>query len=148
MTRMTGPDCAVMCNLINIHTYIQPSGQDFVPSTVCVRVLPSPYSGRQTCGRTSRGHTGGRSYRISPPSFCSACLNFSSRGGFSPSFPSSTVKSHFLYPRIYSSPLVGHDFYYYIYIEPIYFVSENLRSCDCTEVRTHVPTSEGFEHTN
>ena len=23
MTRMTRPDCAVMCNLINIHTYIQ-----------------------------------------------------------------------------------------------------------------------------
>ena len=22
MTRMTGPDCAVTCNLINIHTYI------------------------------------------------------------------------------------------------------------------------------
>ena len=22
MTRMTEPDCAVMCNLINIHTYI------------------------------------------------------------------------------------------------------------------------------
>ena len=22
MTRMTGPNCAVMCNLINIHTYI------------------------------------------------------------------------------------------------------------------------------
>ena len=22
MTRMTGPDCAVMCNLINMHTYI------------------------------------------------------------------------------------------------------------------------------
>ena len=22
MTRRTGPDCAVMCNLINIHTYI------------------------------------------------------------------------------------------------------------------------------
>ena len=22
MTRMTGPDCAVMCNLININTYI------------------------------------------------------------------------------------------------------------------------------
>ena len=28
-------------------------------------------------GRTSRGHTGGRSYRIfHPPSFCGACLNF------------------------------------------------------------------------
>ena len=26
MTRMTGPDCAVMCNLINIHTYIQATG--------------------------------------------------------------------------------------------------------------------------
>ena len=22
MTRMTGPDCAVVCNIINIHTYI------------------------------------------------------------------------------------------------------------------------------
>ena len=29
-----------------------------------------------TCGRTSRGHTGGRSHMISPPSFCGACLNF------------------------------------------------------------------------
>ena len=29
-------------------------------------------------GRTSRGHTGGRSHRIShPPSFCGACLSFS-----------------------------------------------------------------------
>ena len=29
-------------------------------------------------GRTSRGHTGGRSHRIShPPSLCGACLNFS-----------------------------------------------------------------------
>ena len=29
-------------------------------------------------GHTSRGHTGGRSHRIShPPSFCGACLNFS-----------------------------------------------------------------------
>ena len=27
MTRMTGPDCAVMCNLINIHTYILLSGR-------------------------------------------------------------------------------------------------------------------------
>ena len=29
-------------------------------------------------GRTSRGHTGGSSHRIShPPSFCGTCLNFS-----------------------------------------------------------------------
>ena len=31
-------------------------------------------------GRTSRGHTGGRSHRIfHPPSFCGACLNFLAR---------------------------------------------------------------------
>ena len=35
------------------------------------------YSGRQVCGRTSRGHTGARSRRISAPSFCGACLHFS-----------------------------------------------------------------------
>ena len=35
------------------------------------------YSGRQACGRTSRGHTGGRSHRTSHrPSFCDARLNF------------------------------------------------------------------------
>ena len=44
---------------------------------VCVCCLPI-YSGRQACGRTSRGHTEGRSHRIShSPSFCCACLNFS-----------------------------------------------------------------------
>ena len=35
------------------------------------------YSGRQTCGCTSRrGHTGGRPHGITPPSFCDDCLNF------------------------------------------------------------------------
>ena len=43
---------------------------------VCVCYHPF-YSGRQACGRTSRGHTGGRSHRISPPFFCGACLNIS-----------------------------------------------------------------------
>ncbi|CAM9356235.1 unnamed protein product, partial [Ascophyllum nodosum] len=36
---------------------------------------------KHICGRTSRGQTGGRSQRISPPSFCGACLNFSWRTG-------------------------------------------------------------------
>ena len=31
-TRMTGPDCAVMCNLINIHTYIHTYIHTFVAS--------------------------------------------------------------------------------------------------------------------
>ena len=40
----------------------------FFPFTLDIRFV----------GRTSRGHTGGRSHRIShPPSFCGACLNFS-----------------------------------------------------------------------
>ena len=43
---------------------------------VCLYCYPI-YSGRRTCGRTSRGHTGGRPHRFShPPSFCGACLNF------------------------------------------------------------------------
>ena len=42
----------------------------------CVCVFLPIHSGHQV-GRTSRGHTGGRSHRIShPPSFCGACLNF------------------------------------------------------------------------
>ena len=44
---------------------------------LCVCMCCHPiYSGRQTCGRTSRGYTGGRSHRISPSFFCGACLNF------------------------------------------------------------------------
>ena len=39
-------------------------------------------------GRTSRGHTGGRSHRIShPPSFCGACLNFSREKDSAMPFP-------------------------------------------------------------
>ena len=34
------------------------------------------YSGRQTCGRASQCHKGERSHRISPLSFCGACLDF------------------------------------------------------------------------
>ena len=49
---------------------------EFLPDIMCVWVCCHPiYSGRQTCGRTSRGHTGGISHRIYPPSFCGACLN-------------------------------------------------------------------------
>ena len=59
---------------------------------MCVCCHPI-YSGRQTCGRTSRGHTGGRPYRISPPSFCDACLIFWHEESFSRPFPSSTAKS-------------------------------------------------------
>ena len=50
-------------------------------------------------GRTSRGHTEGRSHRVShPPSFCGACLSFSrEKNSAIYSFPSATVKSNFVY---------------------------------------------------
>ena len=66
---------------------------------VCVCCLPI-YSGRQACGRTNRGHGGGRSHRIShPPSFCcGACLHFSrEKDSVRCSFPSSTVKANLVY---------------------------------------------------
>ena len=58
-------------------------------------------------------------------------LIFLSREEFGRSFPSSTAKSNFVYPRHNRSPLGGHD------------VREKPSSCDCAEIRTHVPTSEG-----
>ena len=57
---------------------------------------------------------------------------------------SSTVKSNFVYLRFNRSLLVGHFLILFIYI----FVRKNPSSCDDTEIRTHVPTSEGFEVTN
>ena len=36
-----------------------------------------------------------------------------SHEGFSRKFPSSTVKSKYVYPRIHRSPLCGHDIYFY-----------------------------------
>ena len=109
---------------------------------VCVCVVTSHpiYSGRQTCGRTSRGHTGRRSHNISPPSFCGTCLNFYREKDLAVSFPRRCRSriSNFVYPRINRSPSIGHNL----------FVRKHPSSCDCTEFRTHVPTSEGFEITN
>ena len=47
-------------------------------SSVCVCAFFPFILDIKFVGRTSRGHTGGRSHRIShPPSFCGACLRFS-----------------------------------------------------------------------
>ena len=54
-------------------------GADFSGFTMCVCVCVFfPFIlDIKFVGRISRGHTGGRSHRIShPPSFCGACLNF------------------------------------------------------------------------
>ena len=49
----------------------------FCDSCVCVCVFFPSILDIKFVGRTSRGHTGGRSHRIfNPPSFCGACLDF------------------------------------------------------------------------
>ena len=89
---------------------------------VCVCVFCHLISfGRRTYERTSRGHTGGRSHRRKVTqdfsTFFLRCLpSFLSREGFSRPFPSSTVKSNFVYPRINRSPLVGHDFFIFYFL--------------------------------
>ena len=88
-------------------------------------------------GRTSRGHTGGRSHRIShPASFCGARLNFSREkdSAFSHSFPSSTVKSNFGI-LCTNDLIVLHPLGIFIFI----FLSEKN---PVYRDRTHVPTCE------
>ena len=112
-----------VCVFIKLHITAQ-SGLVILAILLCVCLCCHPiYSGRQIFGRTSRGHTGGRSHRIFPPSFCGACLNFLSREGFSRPFPSSTVKSNFAFPQINRSPFVGHFLCFTL-------VRQNPSSCD------------------
>ena len=41
MTRMTGPDCVVMCNLINTHTHTHTAVQQYIQYTIlCSHVAP------------------------------------------------------------------------------------------------------------
>ena len=114
-----------------------------VTTTVCV-VIPfvldvwfvdAPVEGTQEEGHTWFLYN----------TFLLRCLpSFLTREWFSRSFPSSTVKSNFLNPRIHRSPFDWH-----IIMSCFYFVvREKPGSCDCTEIRTHDPTSEGFEVTN
>ena len=67
----------------SFHTYLQIGvnhKQAFSDNIVyvCVCVFFPFILDIKFVGRTSRGHTGGRSHRIShPPYFCGACLDFS-----------------------------------------------------------------------
>ena len=101
----------------------------------CVCFLPI-YYGRRACGRTSQGHTGGRSRRISqPPSFCGACLIFLARR---------------IQPFL---SLVDRD------VEFCVVTNQSFSTCwaffffcekksQLPGFATHVPTSEGFAVTN
>ena len=67
-------------------------------SGMCVCVFSPFILDIEFVGRTSPGHTGGRSHRVyRPPSFCAACLIFSrEKDSAIPFAPSSTVKSNFV----------------------------------------------------
>ena len=68
--------------------YHAPSKWTGVCVCVCVCVFFPFILDIKLVGRTSRGHTGGRSHRIShPPSFCGACLYFSREKGSAIPFP-------------------------------------------------------------
>ena len=103
---------------------------------VCVCYLPI-YSGRLVCGRTSRGHTGGRSHRISSaPSFGGACLNFSCEKDLDVPFPRRPWSRILCTNEIIVLQLLGIYFilfYRFLFI----FVRKNPSSCDCTGIRTH-----------
>ena len=59
------------------HPWLLPLGNPFKYHVVCVCVFFPSILDIKFVGRTSRGHTGGRSHRIfNPPSFCGACLDF------------------------------------------------------------------------
>ena len=86
-------------------------------------------------GRTSRGHTGGRSHRIShPPSFCGACLYFSREKDSAIPF------SEFCVLTINNrSPPVGHFYFHFLVF------SEKNPVC---RDRTHVPTCQRLHGTS
>ena len=110
------------------------ASKKFLRLHVCVCVFFSFILDIKFVGRTSRGHTGGRSHRISrPPSFCGACLNFSREKDSAIPFPR----------RPWSRILCTNDLIVLhplgIFISVFLFFSEkNPVSRD----RTHVPTCQ------
>ena len=64
--------------LVSSNTYKYGPWFSYCVCFVCVCVFFPFILDIKFVGRTSQGHTGGRSHKIShPPSFCGACLNFS-----------------------------------------------------------------------
>ena len=57
--------------------FVEKEKKTYIHMCVCVCVFFPSILDMKFVGRTSRGHTGGRSHRIfNPPSFCGACLDF------------------------------------------------------------------------
>ena len=91
---------------------------------VCVCVFFPSILDIKFVGRTSRGHTGGRSHRIfNPPSFCGACLDFCREKDSAIPFPRRPY-------RILGRSPLGHGFLVFSEKNPV-----------CRD-RTHVPTCQ------
>ena len=69
---------SILYTTINCPARISQNYSFYIGSRVgCVCVFFPSILDIKFVGRTSRGHTGGRSHRIfNPPSFCGACLDF------------------------------------------------------------------------
>ena len=115
---------------------------------VCVCCVAIPFIlDVRLCGRTGRGHTGGRSHRICPPSFCGACLNFYREKDSAVPFPRRLGSRIIFTHQLIVLHFLGMIFIFIFYFI-LLFVRKNPSLCDCSEIRTHLPKSEGFELTN
>ena len=104
---------------LRFDTFFPPDG-GMLRRSRCVRVcLFIPFI-LQICRRTSRSHTEGKATQgYFNHLFCGACLNFYLEKSSAIPFPR----------RLWSRIL-------------LFVVRKNISSCDCTEIRTHVPTSQ------
>ena len=101
---------------------------------VCVCVCCHPiYSERQTCGRISRGHTGS----LHLPSAVLALIFIARRIQLSLSLVDRGVYRILCTHKLIVLHLLGMIFFFFL-------ARKNPSSCNCTEIRTHVPTPEGF----
>ena len=86
-------------------------------------------------GRTSRGHTGGRSHRIfNPPSFCGACLDFSREKDSAIPFPRRPRSRILCTDELIVLHPLGIFFFFFFLV----FSEKNPVCRD----RTHVPTCQ------
>ena len=79
---------ATQVGVTQVSKCVRPGEMQSVCVCVCVCFFFPFILDIKFVGRTSQGHTGGRSHRIShPPSFCGACLYFSREKDSSIPFP-------------------------------------------------------------
>ena len=80
--------CPAFCHLESFVQQYYRDANSVILLCVCVCCVFFPFIlDINFVGRTSQGHTGGRSHRISHPPFCGACLNFSREKDSAVPFP-------------------------------------------------------------